>query len=72
MVLANPPERGLLVLGEHVAAGLGHGDNGVVQRDEMRAFAHERQARTVDRLDRADCVAFDAGDLHQSAHWITG
>ncbi len=62
----------LLVLGEHVGAGLAHGLDDLVQAHEVRTVAMQRHARRVDRLDRGDGVALDARDLHQPADRVAG
>ncbi|MNI97258.1 hypothetical protein D3C73_1558700 [compost metagenome] len=38
----------------------------------MAAVAVQCKAGGVDGFDAGDCVAFDAGDLHQPAHGIAG
>src|SRR5438105_15401928 len=45
--------RGFLVLRAHVGAGVAHGADDLVERDLVRAVADQREARGVDRLDRA-------------------
>src|SRR5690606_32016146 len=64
--------RGFLVFVAHVAAGVAHGPDHLVQADLVLAVAAERHARGVDGLDRAHGVALDAGDLHQPADRIAG
>ena len=63
----------ILVLIIHVGGGLGHGFDHLIKADlVVRILAHQRQARGVDRLDRADGVALDARNLHEPAHGIAG
>ena len=38
----------------------------------MSAFAHFGHARGVDGLYRADGIALNTRNLHQSAHWVAG
>src|ERR1700761_9776456 len=59
--------RGFLVFVLHVAAGIAHGGNHLVQRDTMLAVALERHAAGIDGLDRAHGGALDAGNLNQAA-----
>src|SRR5581483_7696926 len=61
-----------LVLVLHVAAGIAHGLDDLVQRDAVLAVAAHRHALCVDRFHRAHRVAFDAGDLHQPTDRIAG
>src|SRR5579885_2106370 len=58
---------GFLVLVLHVAAGVAHGLDHLVETDAMLAVAAHGHALGVDRLDRAHRVALDTGDLHQAA-----
>src|SRR3546814_18919553 len=55
--------RGFLVLVLHVAAGVAHGLDDLVQAALVLAVAAQGPARCVDRLHRAHRVAFDARDL---------
>src|SRR5919112_2973412 len=71
-VEGQPATGGLLVLVLHVCAGLAHRLDGLVQRDVVPTVAVQGHARRGDRLDRADRVALDAGDLHQPAHRVAG
>src|SRR5690606_34237137 len=63
---------GFLVLVLHVAAGVAHGADHLVQRDLVLAVAAHGHAHGVDRLDRAHRVALDAGNLHQAADRVAG
>ena len=54
---------GLLVLGEHVLAGLAHRLNDGVEADGVPALAPQGHAGGVDGLDGGHRVALDAGDL---------
>src|SRR5690606_23496647 len=63
---------GFLVLVAHVAAGLAHGADDLVQADLVLAVAAQGHARRVDRLHRAHGIALDAGDLHQPADRVAG
>src|SRR5690606_27267450 len=67
-----PAARGFLVLVLHVAAGVAHGLDDLVERHLVLAVAAQRHARGVDRLHRAHRVALDAGDLHQPADRVAG
>ena len=69
---ASPPRDVSLYLVFMSAAGLAHRLDDLVERDEVGAVAGKRQARRVDRLDRAHRVALDAGNLHQSADRVAG
>jgi hypothetical protein len=60
-----------LVAVAHVDAGLAHGFDAVVQRHEVLAVAAKRQRCGGDGFHRSKGIAFDAGNLHQSAHRIT-
>src|SRR5690554_5178765 len=64
--------RGFLVLVLHVAAGVAHGPDDLVEADLVLAVAAEGHARGVDGLDRAHGVALDAGDLDQPADGVAG
>src|SRR3546814_6189916 len=57
-----PTARGFLVLVMHVAAGVAHGLDDLVQADLVLAVAAQGHARGVDRLLRAHPVAFGARD----------
>src|SRR5690606_41386787 len=48
-----PPARGFLVLVLHVAAGVAHGLDDLVQADLVLAVAAQGHARGIDGLDRA-------------------
>ena len=63
---------GLLVLDLHVAAGVAHGLDRLVEADLVAAVAAQRQPGGVDRLDRRDGVALDARDLHEAADRVAG
>src|SRR5690606_21132257 len=63
---------GLLVLVEHVAAGVAHGPDGLVQGDGVAAVAAQGDAGGGDGLDGADGVAPDAGDLDEAADRVAG
>ena len=63
---------GLLVLGEHVLAGLAHRLDDGVEADGVPALAPQGHAGGVDGLDRGHRVALDAGDLDESAHRVAG
>src|SRR5687768_16625788 len=65
-------ERGFLVAFVHVEAGLAHRLDDLVEADEVVAGADQSEARSLDRLDRADRVALDAGDLDQARDRIAG
>src|SRR5262249_42272273 len=54
---------GFLVLVEHVAPGVAHGLDGLVQRDKMTAVTAKGDTGGADGLDGGHGVAFDAGDL---------
>ena len=58
-VHGQPAARGFLVLVLHVAAGVAHGLDDLVQADLLGAVAAEGHARGVDGLDRAHGVALD-------------
>src|SRR5690348_5086127 len=64
--------RGFLVLVLHVAAGVAHRPDHLVERDAVLAVAARRHALRVDRLDRAHRVALDAWNLHEAADRIAG
>src|SRR5690606_25568983 len=64
--------RGFLVLVAHVAAGVAHGLDDLVEADLVLAVAAHRHARGVDCLHRPHGVAFDARDLHQAADRVAG
>src|SRR6185312_14659290 len=63
---------GFLVLVLHVAAGVAHGLDDLVEADAVLAVALQRHATGVDGFHRAHRVAFDAGDLHQAADRVAG
>src|SRR5690242_13958610 len=63
---------GLLVLHLHVAAGLAHRLDDLVETDDVRAVAPQGGTRGGDGLDRGDGVALDARDLHQAADRVAG
>src|SRR5690606_26750102 len=67
-----PPRLVCLHLSWHVAAGLAHGADHLVQADLVLAVAAQGHAACVDGLHRAHRVALDAGDLHQSADRVAG
>src|SRR5207342_27612 len=64
--------RGFLVLLLHVAPGVAHGLDDLVERNPVLAVAAQGHARGIDRLHRAHRVALDAGNLHQAADRIAG
>src|SRR6185437_14558636 len=64
--------RRFLVLVLHVAAGVAHGLDDLVERDAVLAVAAHRHALRVDGLDRAHRIALDAWNLHQAADRIAG
>src|SRR5690606_20330419 len=63
---------GLLVLVEHVAAGVAHGLDGLVQGDGVAAVAAQGDAGGGDGLDGADGVALDGADLDEAADRVAG
>src|SRR5690348_17699547 len=63
---------GFLVLVLHVAAGVAHGLDDLVERHAVFAVALHRHALGVDGLDRTHGVALDAGDLHQATDRVAG
>src|SRR4249919_230875 len=69
-VHGEPAARGFLVLFLHVATGVAHRLDHLVERDAVLAVAAQCHARGIDRLHRAHRVALDAGDLHQAADRI--
>src|SRR6185295_16541687 len=66
------PARRFLVFVLHVAAGVAHRLDDLVERHAVLAVAAHRHALRVDRLDRAHRVALDARDLHEAADRIAG
>src|SRR5690349_24907864 len=71
-VHGEPAARGFLVLFLHVAAGVAHRLDDLVERHAMLAVPAQRHARGVDRLHRAHRVALDAGDLHEARDRVAG
>src|SRR4249919_196038 len=71
-VHGEPAARGFLVLFLHVAPGVAHGLDDLVERDPVLAVTTQRHARGVDRLHRTHRIALDAGNLHQAADGIAG
>src|SRR3712207_8482339 len=71
-VEGQPATGGLLVLVLHVRTGLTHGLDRLVQRDVVPAVTADGHPGRGDVLDRADGVALDARDLHQSTHRVAG
>src|SRR5206468_3164752 len=67
-----PAKRRFLVALVHVEAGLAHRLDHLVEADPMIAGAHHGEPRGLDRLDRADRVALDAGHLDEAADRIAG
>src|SRR5215212_2207772 len=67
-----PATGGLLVLVLHVRARLAHGLDRLVQGDVVPAVPADGHAGRGDGLDRADGVALDAGDLHQTPDRVAG
>jgi len=68
-----PSQSCFLVLAMHVAAGLVHGPDGLVQVDDLGGGVAEGGHEVgVVGLDRAHGVALDAGDLHVAAHGVAG
>src|SRR3546814_4302256 len=66
------PARGFLVFVLHVAAGVAHGLDDLVQAHLVLAVAAQGHARGIDGLDRAHGVALDAGNLAQAADRVAG
>src|SRR5918998_953652 len=71
-VEGQPAAGGLLVLVLHVRTGLAHGLDRLVQGHVVAAVAADGHPCGGDRLDGADRVALDAGDLHQAADRVAG
>src|SRR5690606_16350308 len=66
------PAGGFLVLVLHVAAGVAHGLDDLVQADLVFSVAAQGHARGIDGLDRAHGVALDARDLDQAPDRVAG
>src|SRR4051812_6527995 len=67
-----PAARSLLVLHLHVATGLAHRLDDLVEADDVRAVAAQCGAGGGDGLDRRDGVALDAGNLHEPTDRVAG
>jgi len=70
--VARPPREVSLYFFLHVAAGVAHGPDHLVERDHVLAAAAQGQPCRVDRLDRGHGVALDAGDLDQAPDGVAG
>src|SRR6478735_5134711 len=69
-VHGEPAARGFLVLFLHVATGVAHRLDDLVERHAVLAIPAQGHARSVDRLHRAHRVALDAGNLHEPADGV--
>src|SRR6187401_2747449 len=65
-------QRGFFVRAAHIASGLLHRLDHLVERDAVLGLVFHRDPRRVNRLHRPDGVALDAWNLHQAADRIAG
>ena len=61
---------GFLILGLHIGAGVAHGFDHLVQRNEMLTVAAQGDTGGIDGFDRAHRIALDARHLHKPSDRI--
>ena len=71
-VNCQPTAGGLFVLVLHVATGIAHRLDHLIQRNKVLTRPSQCHARSTDRLDRTHRIALDTGHLHKAPNGVTG